>query len=75
MKMLVATSLAAALLAGSSMAMDKGNNNGSKDSATQNMNEDQTNSVTRDTKLTPEQIEKCKTAPPDDPTCVGAPKQ
>ncbi|CAN7628856.1 hypothetical protein [Rhizobium sp. LjRoot254] len=73
MKMLVATSLAAALLAGSSMGMAV--EKGKKDSATQNMNQDQTNSVTRDTKLSPEQIEKCKTAPPDDPTCVGAPKQ
>lgn len=77
MKSILTTTLAIAMLAGSSFAFaaDKGSSGGNKDSATQNMNDDQTNSVTKDTKMTPEEMERCKTAPANDAGCVNAPKQ
>lgn len=76
MKSLLTTTLAVALLAGSSFAFAADNNggkNGGKNDTT--MGQDQTGSIKSGTD-SPDMMEKerCKTAPADDAKCAGLPK-
>ena len=71
MRTAIATAFTAAMILGSSLAFAADNNNGDK------AKEDQTGSITRQSTELPDQktIEYCKTAPVDDATCRGVPKQ
>jgi hypothetical protein len=74
MKSLLTTTLAVAVLAGSSFAFaaDNGNNNGGNKTT---MGQETTGSVTSGAD-SPDLIERerCKTAPADDAKCAGLPK-
>ena len=74
MKTALATTLAAAMLAASSLAFAADNNTNNNNAATENA--DQTGSIKSGTDK-PDQadIERCKMAQADDPTCVGVPKE
>jgi len=74
MTSILTTTLAVVMIAGSSLTFAADNKSGNKDGAASNANKDQTNSIGKDTKLSPEEMERCKTAPADDKTCIGAPK-
>ena len=76
-KTALSTMLAAAMLAGSSFAFaaDNNNNSGNNNSIT---DQEKTGSIRNDSATeTPDQadIERCRMAPMDDPTCVGVPKE
>jgi hypothetical protein len=78
MKSLLTTTLAVAMLAGSSMAFaaDNGNNNGGKNNNTTTVGDEQTGSIKSGTDSPdPIEMERCKTAPADDAKCAGMPRQ
>ena len=81
MKNVITTTLAVALLAASSMAFaadnGNGNGNGGKNGNNSGITDAaKTGSIKNGTE-TPDQadIDRCKMAPANDPTCVGVPKQ
>lgn len=81
MKSFLTTTLAIAMIAGSSIAFaaddggsNGGNNNGGKNSTTSGA--DQTGTMDNSGTDSPDQaeMERCKTAPADDAKCAGLPK-
>lgn len=76
MKTAIATAFAAAMLASSTFAFaadNSGNNAGNNDMS---VGGDQTGSIDgKDRTPTQADIDRCQTAPADDASCVGVPKQ
>jgi hypothetical protein len=77
MKSAIATTVAAALLAVSSFAFAADNKNNNNENSVGKGNETTGSIMDKSGTDTPDQadIDRCKTAQADDPTCVGVPKQ
>lgn len=76
MKTFLTTTLAVALLASSSIVFAADNKGDNKSNNDTSVGGDRTGSInSKDRNLTAEEIEKCKTAPADDPGCVGVIRQ
>lgn len=75
MKSLLTTTLAVAMIAGSSFAFAADNNGGKNSKNDTTMGQDQTGSIKSGTD-SPDQMDKeyCKTAPANDAKCAGLPK-